>query len=93
MFDFTSFAKIEVRGGGAAAFLERLCDNQVARGVGRLTYTQMLNDDGGIECDFTVTRLGRATAFGSSRAPRSAGTTCPGSGARAATTARSRSRT
>src|SRR5205823_3174837 len=42
VFDFTSFAKIEVRGGGAAAFLEQLCDNQVARGVGRLTYTQML---------------------------------------------------
>ncbi|TMD19886.1 MAG: FAD-dependent oxidoreductase, partial [Chloroflexi bacterium] len=57
LFDFTSFAKIEVRGSGAASFLEGLCDNQVARGVGRLTYTQMLNDDGGIECDFTVTRL------------------------------------
>src|SRR5205823_3273380 len=71
VFDFTSFAKIEVRGGGAAAFLEQLCDNQVARGVGRLTYTQMLNHDGGIECDFTVTRLGdrrfrivTGTAFG-----------------------------
>ncbi|HEV2218463.1 MAG TPA: FAD-dependent oxidoreductase [Candidatus Dormibacteraeota bacterium] len=71
LFDFTSFAKIEVRGSGAAAFLERLCDNQVARGVGRLTYTQMLNADGGIECDFTVTRLAEdrfrivtGTAFG-----------------------------
>jgi len=71
LFDFTSFAKIEVRGSGAASFLERLCDNQVARGVGRLTYTQMLNDDGGIECDFTVTRLAddrfrivTGTAFG-----------------------------
>jgi 4-methylaminobutanoate oxidase (formaldehyde-forming) len=71
VFDFTSFAKIEVRGGGAAAFLETLCDNQVARGLGRLTYTQMLNEGGGIECDFTVTRLGEqrfrivtGTAFG-----------------------------
>jgi glycine cleavage system T protein len=71
LFDFTSFAKIEVRGSGAAAFLERLCDNNVARGVGRLTYTQMLNQDGGIECDFTVTRLAEdrfriitGTAFG-----------------------------
>src|SRR6184192_2814716 len=71
LFDFTSFAKIEVRGSGAASFLEGLCDNQVARGVGRLTYTQMLNDDGGIECDFTVTRLAddrfrivTGTAFG-----------------------------
>jgi len=71
LFDFTSFAKIDVRGPGAAAFLERLTDNQVARGVGRLTYTQMLNQDGGIECDFTITRLAdqrfrviTGTAFG-----------------------------
>jgi glycine cleavage system aminomethyltransferase T len=58
IFDFTSFAKIEVRGRGAADFLERLCDNRVARSTGALTYTQMLNEGGGIECDFTVTRLG-----------------------------------
>ena len=71
IFDFTSFAKIEIRGSGAAAFLETLCDNRVAREVGRLTYTQMLNQDGGIECDFTVTRLAgdrfrivTGTAFG-----------------------------
>jgi len=71
LFDFTSFAKIEVRGAGAAAFLERLSDNRVARTVGALTYTQMLNDAGGIECDFTDTRLAEdrfrivtGTAFG-----------------------------
>jgi len=71
LFDFTSFAKIEVRGPGAAAFLEHLCDNRVARAVGALTYTQMLNEAGGIECDFTVTRLAddrfrivTGTAFG-----------------------------
>ena len=71
MFDFTSFAKIEVGGNGSSDFLESLTDNRVARGVGHLTYTQMLNDGGGIECDFTVTRLGKdrfriitGTAFG-----------------------------
>jgi glycine cleavage system T protein len=71
LFDFTSFAKIEVRGRGAAEFLEKLADNRVARQVGALTYTQMLNEDGGIECDFTITRLGEhrfrvitGTAFG-----------------------------
>ena len=57
LFDESSFAKLEVAGPGAAAFLERLCDNEVARGVGQITYTQMLNARGGIECDFTVTRL------------------------------------
>ena len=57
LFDESSFAKLEVAGPGAAAFLESLCDNRVARDVGRITYTQMLNARGGIECDFTVTRL------------------------------------
>ena len=57
LFDETSFAKIEIAGEGAATFLERLCDNRVARDVGAITYTQMLNPNGGIECDFTVTRL------------------------------------
>jgi glycine cleavage system aminomethyltransferase T/glycine/D-amino acid oxidase-like deaminating enzyme len=57
LFDESSFSKIEVGGPGAAAYLERLCDNHVAREVGRITYTQMLNRRGGIECDFTVTRV------------------------------------
>jgi glycine cleavage system aminomethyltransferase T/glycine/D-amino acid oxidase-like deaminating enzyme len=57
LFDESSFAKLEVAGPGAAAFLERLCDNRVARDVGAITYTQMLNGRGGIECDFTVARV------------------------------------
>jgi 4-methylaminobutanoate oxidase (formaldehyde-forming) len=57
LFDESSFAKLEIAGPGAAAFLERLCDNHVARDVGAITYTQMLNGRGGIECDFTVTRV------------------------------------
>jgi 4-methylaminobutanoate oxidase (formaldehyde-forming) len=71
LFDESSFAKIEVSGEGAAGFLEGLCANSVARGIGRVTYTQMLNPRGGIECDFTVTRLAEdrfrvvtGTAFG-----------------------------
>src|SRR4051812_42052627 len=57
LFDESSFAKIEIDGPGAAAFLQGLCANDVAREVGAVTYTQMLNRRGGIECDFTVTRL------------------------------------
>jgi glycine cleavage system aminomethyltransferase T/glycine/D-amino acid oxidase-like deaminating enzyme len=71
IFDETSFAKLEIAGPGAADLLERLCDNRVAREVGKITYTQMLNGRGGIECDFTVARLGEerfsivtGTAFG-----------------------------
>jgi len=57
LFDESSFAKLEVSGPGAAGLLERLSDNRVAREVGAITYTQMLNRRGGIECDFTVTRV------------------------------------
>jgi glycine cleavage system aminomethyltransferase T/glycine/D-amino acid oxidase-like deaminating enzyme len=57
LYDETSFAKLEISGPGAAALLERLCDNRVVRGPGKVTYTQMLNRRGGIECDFTVTQL------------------------------------
>jgi glycine cleavage system aminomethyltransferase T/glycine/D-amino acid oxidase-like deaminating enzyme len=71
LFDETSFAKIEVSGPGAAVFLEGMCDNRVARDVGAVTYTQMLNERGGIECDFTITRVAEdvfrivtGTAFG-----------------------------
>ena len=71
LFDESSFAKIEVSGEGAPEFLERMCANRVAREVGRVVYTQMLNQRGGIECDFTVTRLAEdrfrivtGTAFG-----------------------------
>ncbi len=71
IFDESSFAKILVAGEGAPGLLERLCANRVAREVGQVTYTQMLNPRGGIECDFTVTRLAEdafrivtGTAFG-----------------------------
>jgi 4-methylaminobutanoate oxidase (formaldehyde-forming) len=57
LFDESSFSKLEVAGPGAAEFLQRLCDNDVARDIGAITYTQMLNRRGGIECDFTVARV------------------------------------
>ena len=71
LFDQSSFAKVDVQGPGAAALLQRLCANRVDRTVGVIAYTQMLNSRGGIESDFTVTRLGErsfrivtGTAFG-----------------------------
>jgi 4-methylaminobutanoate oxidase (formaldehyde-forming) len=71
LFDETSFAKIEIAGEEAPEFLERMCGNRVARDVGAISYTQMLNPLGGVECDFTVTRLAEdrfrivtGTAFG-----------------------------
>jgi 4-methylaminobutanoate oxidase (formaldehyde-forming) len=71
LFDESSFAKFEVQGPGALALLQHLCANDVDRAVDSVTYTQMLNARGGIECDFTVTRLAAdrfrivtGTAFG-----------------------------
>lgn len=71
LFDETSFAKMDVLGPGACRFLQRLCDNDIDKPVGTIVYTSMLNTRGGIECDFTVTRLDEerfrivtGTAFG-----------------------------
>ncbi|HET8526770.1 MAG TPA: FAD-dependent oxidoreductase, partial [Actinomycetota bacterium] len=57
LFDETSFAKLEVSGPQACAFLQRICANDVDVAEGRVVYTQMLNRRGGIQCDLTVTRL------------------------------------
>ena len=61
LFDETSFAKIEVSGPGAVAFLGQMCANDVDRPVGTITYTQLLNTRGGIEADLTVTRTGETS--------------------------------
>ena len=71
LFDETSFNKFEVRGSGALKFLNFVCANEMNQPIGAVTYTQCLNKRGGIECDFTVTRLAgdrffivTGTAFG-----------------------------
>ncbi|HEY5628524.1 MAG TPA: FAD-dependent oxidoreductase, partial [Candidatus Limnocylindrales bacterium] len=71
LYDETSFAKLELVGPGAVGLLQWLCANDVDREVGSVTYTQLLNRRGGIECDLTVTRvthdrflLVTGTAFG-----------------------------
>ncbi|MFZ1058704.1 MAG: FAD-dependent oxidoreductase, partial [Candidatus Rokuibacteriota bacterium] len=63
LFDATSFSKLEVSGPGALALLQRLTDNEMDKPVGAITYTQMLNEAGKIECDLTVTRLGSDRFF------------------------------
>src|SRR5512135_456454 len=71
LFDETSFNKFEVRGPGALAFLNYVCANNIDQPVGSVVYTETLNKRGGIECDFTVTRIAderfliiTGTAFG-----------------------------
>ena len=57
LFDLTPFTKLEVKGTGALSFLQHLAANQMDRPSGSITYTALLNQRGGIECDLTVTRL------------------------------------
>jgi 4-methylaminobutanoate oxidase (formaldehyde-forming) len=61
LFDETSFAKLEVAGPGAVAFLDRMCANAIDRPVGSIVYTQLLDRRGGIQADLTVTRLADET--------------------------------
>lgn len=62
LFDMTSFGKIRVEGRDASDFLQHVCANDIDVEAGRIVYTQMLNQRGGIESDLTVTRLSE-TAF------------------------------
>jgi 4-methylaminobutanoate oxidase (formaldehyde-forming) len=57
IFDQSSFAKFELIGADAGRALSFLCAGDVAKPPGRLTYTQMLNPRGGVECDLTIARL------------------------------------
>ncbi|HNJ97493.1 MAG TPA: FAD-dependent oxidoreductase, partial [Ilumatobacteraceae bacterium] len=59
LIDQTSFAKYALKGRDAQAVLDRLCANNVHKGIGALTYTQMLDDRGGIQTDLTVGHVGR----------------------------------
>jgi sarcosine dehydrogenase len=58
IIDQTSFGKMEVKGPGALQTLQKITDNQMDRPIGSMTYTQMLNRRGGIECDLSVSRTG-----------------------------------
>ncbi len=59
LIDQSSFAKFRVCGSDAGYALNQICANNVDRPIGSLTYSQMLNPKGGIECDLTVVRLAR----------------------------------
>ena len=57
VFDQSSFAKFLLVGKDAAKALSWICSNHIDKPVGSLTYTQMLNPKGGVECDVTVSRV------------------------------------
>ncbi len=58
MYDMTPLKHLEVEGPGALDLLQRLTTNDLAKSVGAVTYTLMLDEAGGVLSDLTVTRLG-----------------------------------
>jgi glycine cleavage system T protein len=56
LFDQSSFAKFILEGEDSEHVLNRICANNVAVPVGKIVYTQWLNERGGIEADLTITR-------------------------------------
>ncbi|MBV8342511.1 MAG: GcvT family protein, partial [Gammaproteobacteria bacterium] len=67
--EIANFAKYEVTGAGAEAYLSRLMTNRLPR-AGRLILTPMLNPNGKLIGDFTIARAapGRFLVWGSSQA-------------------------
>ena len=57
LFDQTSFSKFLLQGRDAVRVLNRICGNQIGVPLGKVVYTQILNERGGIEADVTITRL------------------------------------
>lgn len=58
LIDLTPFTKLDLAGPGLLAGLNRLSSAQLDVAPGRAVYTQLLNAQGGIEMDVTLTRLG-----------------------------------
>ena len=54
LFDLTAFSKYDLKGNNVHFELQKLCTANIKNEPGKTTYTQMLNEDGGIETDLTV---------------------------------------
>jgi 4-methylaminobutanoate oxidase (formaldehyde-forming) len=57
LFDLTPFSKFEIFSKNAYEELQKICTANIKNEIGKCTYTQMLNSDGGIETDLTVVCL------------------------------------
>jgi 4-methylaminobutanoate oxidase (formaldehyde-forming) len=63
VYDLTSMAKFRCQGPDAKAFLQTICANDIDVPLGKVVYTQLLNQRGGIEADLTVTQLAEDAFF------------------------------
>jgi dimethylglycine dehydrogenase len=58
LMDLSTFSKFDVRGRDASCFLERICANNIPKRDGGIVLCHLLNANGFIESEITVTRLG-----------------------------------
>ena len=58
LYDQSTMTKFMVQGRDALRVLERISCNRIDVPIGKMVYTQWLNDRGGIEADLTITRTG-----------------------------------
>jgi 4-methylaminobutanoate oxidase (formaldehyde-forming) len=63
LIDQTSFAKFEISGPGALDTVQWLSVANMDTSIGTVTYTQLCNDRGGIECDLTMVRTAPDTWY------------------------------
>jgi len=63
LMDVTSMSKFLVQGRDSEKVLNNICANDVAVPVGKVVYTQWLNERGTMEADLTVTRLAEDKYF------------------------------
>ena len=54
LYELTPFSKFELKGDKIYEELQKICTANIKNEIGKCTYTQMLNLDGGIETDLTV---------------------------------------
>ncbi|MEM7428502.1 MAG: FAD-dependent oxidoreductase [Pseudomonadota bacterium] len=67
--DLTAFAKFEISGPGAEAFLDAVCANRVSRKLGGTCLTLLLNRRGTIEGEATIARTGEKSFYFVTGAP------------------------
>ena len=57
LFELSPFSKYDLKGETAHEELQKICTANVKNEIGKCTYTQMLNEDAGIEADLTIVCL------------------------------------
>ena len=57
LLDLSTFAKYEISGVDSEKFLDRICSNKIPKKEGSIVLTHMLNEQGRIQSELTITRF------------------------------------